>query len=507
MGGKGRTGRRASTVHSNPSSPSSLSSPSRPMLIDRVRQFLRQHDLIRAESRVLAAVSGGSDSTALAHILRELDRAGELRLVGLVHFNHQLRASADRDEQFVAELAASLGVAALIDREDVATRARRERRSLEGAARAARYAFFERARLTSGADVVALGHTRDDQAETVLLRLVRGAGPRGLAGMYPRNGRIVRPLLGCRREELRTWLAGGRLAFVEDETNADVSIPRNRVRAELLPLLAARFNPAIVDVLADEADLAREAWAWMDDQAAQLAARVVRPVEERGNDVVREIDVPALTAAPVALQRAVLWRVMRDTAAHRSVAFHHIEAARRLMEVGAGDGRIDAPGHRVERIGGALVLTGRGADAVGRPVAKPPNLFRYPLSIPGEVTLPDAGVVVSAEHADPGAILRNGPDGHVVFVRGDLCRGSLAVRNRRPGDRFRPVGLGGRKKLQDYFVDRKIPRDRRDAVPIVVDGADRIVWVAGYGIDEAFRVTDDSQGVLILTFKAVGGPA
>jgi tRNA(Ile)-lysidine synthase len=253
----------------------------------------------------------------------------------------------------------------------------------------------------------------------------------------------------------------------------------------------------------------------MDDQAAQLAQRVVHPAAVRGatreaspsNHAAVEIDVAQLSAAPVALQRAVLWRVMRETAEGRSIAFHHIEAARRLMETDAGDGRIDAPGHRVERIGGTLVLTGRGANAVGRPVVNPPNLFRVPLSIPGEVTLADAGVVVSADHADAGAILRNGSDGHVAFVRGDLCGESLAVRNRRPGDRFRPVGLGGRKKLQDYFVDRKIPRDRRDAVPIVVDAADRIVWVAGYEIDETFRVTDGSQGVLILTFKAVGGSA
>ena len=281
-------------------------------MIQKVRRFVRQDDLIRPENRVLAAVSGGADSTALAHILRDLDRAGELRLAGLVHFNHQLRASADRDEQFVVQLAASLGVDALVDREDVAARARRERRSLEDAARAARYAHFERARLTSGADLVALGHTRDDQAETVLLRLVRGAGPRGLAAMYPRNGRVVRPLLDCRRDELRDWLAGNRLAFVEDESNADVSIPRNRVRAELLPLLAGRFNPAIVDTLADQADLAREAWAWMDDQSALLAERVVR-----STGAAREIDIAALAAAPVALQRAVLWRVMRDAAAHR----------------------------------------------------------------------------------------------------------------------------------------------------------------------------------------------
>jgi tRNA(Ile)-lysidine synthase len=476
-------------------------------MIHAVRQFLRRHDLIRPESRVLAAVSGGSDSTALAHILREFDRAGELRLTGLLHFNHQLRASADRDEQFVAQLAASLGVPSLIDREDVAARARRDRRSIEDAARAARYAFFERSRVAAGADLVALGHTRDDQAETVLLRLVRGAGPRGLAGMYPRIGCVVRPLLECRRDDLRAWLAARRFAFVEDETNADVSIPRNRVRAELLPMLAARFNPAIVDVLADQADLARDTWAWTDDQAGQLAARVVRSLEGPEREVVRAIDRAGLWAAPVALQRALLWRVMSHTAGHRSIGFHHIEAARRLIEPAAGDGRVDAPGQRVERIGDTVVLTGRRAGAVGRVAAKPPNLFRYPLSIPGEVVLPDGGFVVSVERLEGDATAGKRSDGHVAAVRADLCHGSLAVRNRRPGDRFRPIGLKGRKKLQDYFVDRKIARRERDGVPIVVDETDRIVWVAGYGIDEAFRVTHRSQPVLIFKFKAVGGSA
>ena len=202
-------------------------------LIDLIRQFVRRSALLASDTRVLAAVSGGSDSVALAHILRALDAAGEMRLVGLVHFNHQLRESAGDDERFTATLAASLDRPILTGRADVRARARRDRRSIEDAARAARYEWFEHARTTLDADVIALGHTRDDQAETVLLRVTRGAGPRGLAGMHPRNRRIVRPLLGCRRGDLRAWLAERHIAFVEDETNRDVSIPRNRVRAEI----------------------------------------------------------------------------------------------------------------------------------------------------------------------------------------------------------------------------------------------------------------------------------
>src|SRR5580765_2800640 len=435
-------------------------------VVDRVRQTIRQHDLARAETRVVAAVSGGSDSVALAHILRELDAAGELRLAGLAHFNHQLRAASDSDERFVAALGASLGVPVHADRDDVAARARRERRSIEDAGRVARHAFFTRARALAGADVVALGHTRDDQAETFLLRLTRGAGPRGLGGMYPRNGDIVRPLLTCRRAELREWLSVRSLPFVDDETNADVSIPRNRVRAELLPLLEKRFNGGIVDVLADEADLARESWQWMDATAGDIAARLVRQIAARGTELVYEMDVDELRGLPLALRRAVLWRAMSSVAGLRPIAFGHVEAAIRLTDQ-MGDDRVDVPGQRLERIGSRLVLRGRSADTVGRGVAKETNLFRYPLSIPGEVVLPEAGYLVSAEalgagvsHEHVSAVLSNGGlgtvDRHVAVVRGDLCAESLAVRNRRPGDRFRPIGLDGRKKLQDFFVDRKV---------------------------------------------------
>jgi tRNA(Ile)-lysidine synthase len=269
------------------------------VLLQRIRRFIRQHDLIAPGSRILAAVSGGSDSMALLHALHELNRTGELRLVGVVHFNHQLRPAADADERFVMRAAGSLGLECTTGREDVAGRARREGRSLEDAARTARHEFFERARVACHADLVAVGHTRDDQAETLLLRLIRGSGPRGLSGMHPRNGAIVRPLLDCGRDELRSWLADRRARgaaaadYVTDETNSDVSIPRNRVRLELLPLLQSKFNPSIVETLADEAALLREVWNWMDEVSAPL---LTTP---------HELDI-ARCAAPLALQRLVV---------------------------------------------------------------------------------------------------------------------------------------------------------------------------------------------------------
>src|SRR5579864_8638520 len=166
-----------------------------PALVPRVRRFVREHDLWRPETRVLCAVSGGSDSVALAHLLSTLAAAGEVQFVGLVHLNHQLRPTADRDEQYCARLAERLERPLFADRVDVRSQAERGRRSIEDAGHEARYALFARARAHFDADAVALAHTRDDQAETFLLRLLRGAGPRGLASMYPRRGEVIRPLL------------------------------------------------------------------------------------------------------------------------------------------------------------------------------------------------------------------------------------------------------------------------------------------------------------------------
>jgi len=194
---------------------------------------------------------------------------------------------------------------------------------------------------------------------------------------------------------------------------------------------------------------------------------------------------------------------MSGVAAARTVGFEHVFEALRMLDAD-GPTIVDAPGQRLERVGDCVVLRGRAPDATGRVTRKAQaNLFRYPLSIPGEVRVSELDCVVSADAAPPDsesrAVLSTRS---VAVVRGDLCGSSLAVRTRRPGDRFRPVGVGGGKKLQDFFVDRKVARADRDRVPIVVDESDRIVWVAGYGIDEAFRVTNPGQAMLTLRLSA-----
>jgi tRNA(Ile)-lysidine synthase len=471
-------------------------------LRDRVRRTIARHRLADPASRVVAAVSGGSDSVALLHLLRELHAAGDLALAGVAHFNHKLRADADGDQQFCEELARTFGVPFLTASEDVAERARRDRCSIERAARAARLEFLERVRAELGGDLIATGHTRDDQAETFLLRLVRGAGARGLAAMHPRNGRIIRPLLDCGREELREHLRGLGATYRNDETNEDESIPRNRVRKTLLPLLADRFNPAIVEALADAAAIARDEHQYLETLAVRWEGTHVK----HEGSVVR-IDRAALNAAPIAVARIVAWRALGE-AAGATVRFADVD---RLLGLARGEERdFDGSRQRVERIGDRVVLTKREAGARGRPPAPSRlNFSGYALSIPGEAHVAESGWTVSAEVMEGGstavARLARSPEVNWAAVRFDKTMGGLQVRNRRPGDRFWPFGAPGRRKLQDFFTDRKVPRDERDAVPIVVDEAGRIVWVAGYAIDESFRVTDPAQAVIILRLKAGGG--
>ena len=240
-------------------------------LIARVRRFVAQHQLAERGTRVVVALSGGSDSVALAHIVRELDAAGELQAAGLVHFNHQLR---DDGRPRRAVFGAARANRSAGPSWSNARTSRRGRGANAGRSRTRRArpatSVSTRARATLGADVVALGHTRDDQAETFLLRLLRGAGPKGLAGIHPRHGAIVRPLLSLpARRAAAVPRGASRSPTSRTKRTPTCSIPRNRVRAELLPLLERRFNPAIVDVLADEAELAREMWLWMEESCAR----------------------------------------------------------------------------------------------------------------------------------------------------------------------------------------------------------------------------------------------
>ena len=449
----------------------------------------------------MVALSGGSDSVALLYLMHDLQRDGDFSVVGVAHLNHQLRgAESDQDETLCRKIAASLSLPIVVESFDVAAAAHQARRSIEQTARRLRYEFLHRAAASLGADRIAVGHTRNDQAETFLLRLLRGAGPVGLAGIRPRSGIVVRPLLEVEREELREYLRGRGVEFREDASNLDVAIPRNRVRHELLPLLRDRFSPSIVQTLSREADIAREDAEYLDELVAHAATNLIR---RTADGIV--IDVPALRACPAALARRILRRAMLQAAPDQFVGFEAVESVLNLADDLCEARQIDVPGQRAERCGETIVLRSRHGRALAAEEAKAVS-FSYPLDVPGEVALPEVACQISAELTESGVADAGlgGPPDRVVVAAATLAS-PLTVRSRRQGDVFRPLGLRGRKKLQDFFVDRKVRRAERDRVPLVVDSCNRIVWVAGYAVGEEFRVTDPGKPVVILRMTHLGG--
>jgi tRNA(Ile)-lysidine synthase len=302
---------------------------------------------------VLVGLSGGSDSVALTLLLRDLAKHGEFQVVGAAHLHHGLRATADRDELFCRDFAARHALALVVETADVQSFARAQGLSIEEAARRVRYTFLERTAVETGADRVAIGHTQDDQAETLLLKLMRGAGLTGLAGIYPQRGITVRPLLDVSDAELQSYLRSRGEAWVEDETNADLGNPRNRIRHRVLPELDLAAGGSTLAAIARAAALIREDAQWLDELSRErFNALAVRT--ERG----LELDARNLAQAPPPVVRRVVRQAMRTVAGGKEIGLDHVDAVVTLL--GGGCGGVDVPGSRVELCGEKLVLIQQG---------------------------------------------------------------------------------------------------------------------------------------------------
>jgi tRNA(Ile)-lysidine synthase len=319
-------------------------------LYQQVRRTIRRHDLCPPGTRVLVALSGGSDSVALTRILEELAANSGFSVAALAHLNHRLRPTARRDEQFCRDFAAQRGLAIVVDAVDVQTYAAAEKLSVENAARRVRYTFLHRAAADVGADRIAVGQTRDDQAETLLLKLIRGAGLAGLGGIYPRRGVVIRPLLEVSRAELREYLTRHGQRWVEDESNEELSNPRNRIRHRVLPELELAYGAAARSI-ARAAGMLREDGQWLDEWSRRRFGELgVVNGSERC-----ELDAAALAREPMPVQRRILLSAMRAISPECEIGLDHVEMALDVLHETCA--AADVPGGRLELRRGKLVLS------------------------------------------------------------------------------------------------------------------------------------------------------
>ncbi|HON99800.1 MAG TPA: tRNA lysidine(34) synthetase TilS [Syntrophales bacterium] len=459
-------------------------------LVARVARTIEENAMLGRGDRVVAAVSGGADSVALLMILTDLAPFWDWEIV-VAHLNHSLRPEAEREEAFVRDLAASLGYPWEVRRVATAEHARRERIGLEAAGRELRRLFLEETARKVGARRIALGHHRGDRAETVLMHILKGTGVSGLAAMAPVHGDLyIRPLLDCTRDEILAYLDTRGIAYVTDPSNASRVFLRNRIRHDLLPLLREGFNPRVEESLARLAAVAgRE-----DDYLAAVASSVLAEASLPAEPPVVRLSLTVLRGCHGAVLHRVLREVLRRfTPRGQGVLFRHVEAAAALVGAAKPCGTLKMPFGVTVEIRGEVIVIGPSSLAPdeGRGEAD----YAYPLTIPGEVQVPQAALKVrlTLEEREGGEEAEADAAGR--FMDLDALVPPLVVRNRRPGDRFRPLGAGGSKKLHDFFIDLKVPRGERSVLPLIADRGG-IVWVGGLRIDERVRLTAATRRVV-----------
>lgn len=447
-------------------------------VLAKVRDAIGEHSLFAPGDTVVVAVSGGADSVSLLDILTRL---AELRpRLVVAHLNHCLRgAESDGDEQFAAGLAAAHGLPFESEAVDVRGLSIRERLSLEDAGRRARYAFLDRVAERHGARAVALAHHADDQAETVLIRLLRGAGATGLAAMTPRSGRYVRPLLFLTRKEIEGYLRARGLSWRTDSSNADTAFLRNRIRHELIPHLA-RFNPDISRRLATTAELLAADEEVLEAAAADALERARR--EGAGGSVLLAIE--PLLREPLGLR----YRIYRLAVALvkgdlTGLSFSHVRQIDDLV-------RSPKPNLSCTVPGGVAVVRAYGTVSFGAARQDLRREEEILVEGPGCYPLPGGWEMVVEVVLSPPDVDRLPPEKGCF----DLERAPFPwlVRGFRPGDRIRPLGMAGAKKVKDLFIDEKVPLGLRRTVPLVFSNGE-LVWVCGFRTAAAARITDKTR--------------
>ena len=460
-------------------------------IIRKIERTIARHNMLDHGAWVLVAVSGGPDSVVLLDVLDGLKAAFSLDLV-VAHFDHGLRPKDDESEtRFVASLAASKNLPFVTEK--VISPMGKNGMSLEEEARNRRYEFLEHAKKKYAAQKIALGHTLDDQAETVIMRLLRGSGSAGLSGIPPvRDHTIIRPLIEITREEILRVLALRKLRYITDPSNFEKHHLRNRIRLDLMPQLKS-YQPEIVQLLGQTAGIMREESRWLEKEAD---CWIKGTAQVRGTGV-HLISIQEFTTLEPALQSQVIRQIIKRVQGDlRRISLRHIEAVKGLVR-GRPQGALNLPnGIFVKKTYETLIIGKKEEKTANENIEG----FHYVLEGPGAFHLDAIACTITIEEINGKGVFPGGnPSSWVAYLNREHIQYPLIVRSFLPGDRFVPLGMRGHKKLKDFFVDRKVPADIRRRLPLLCRGDD-LIWVCGLRLDDRFKVLPETERVLRVSF-------
>ncbi len=449
-------------------------------MLKKVQNHIEREQLLQRGDTLILGVSGGPDSMALLYIMKQLAPRWDVKLAA-AHLNHKLRPEAEEEETFIEGYCRQASIPLYIEREDVKIRARLEKRNIEDMGRHLRYAFFSRLKQQLQAQVIATAHHYDDQAETVLLHLIRGSGIKGLRGILPHSGHLIRPLLPVSKNEILEFLHQHGVPYRLDPSNEDPAYLRNRIRHHLIPLLLRDYNPAMVEKLGSLAEIAREEDAVLEEESAKKWEICLLKMDK--TEIV--LDYRPMRELKVGWQRRILLRALASLAGKGAWELRDIEAIRRLA---AGQGSSKAihlkKNVKVIKSYDKLIFTYNLPSRKG---------FSYPVEkIPGTVIIAETGeeFILDLLTAEAG---RKEP-ATAWLLDYDKIKGPLCLRSRRPGDRFHPPGLQGSKKVKDLFIDKKIPYYQREQIALLA--GEQIYAIPGIAISRVAAPDQASSRLL-----------
>ncbi|QZY54724.1 tRNA lysidine(34) synthetase TilS [Crassaminicella profunda] len=460
-------------------------------MLKKFLKTVKKHNMFKKGDGIIIGVSGGPDSMALLHLLYRIREEYELNLY-VVHLNHQFRGKeANEDAEYVRRFCENIGVEAFIFSENVTLYSKKKGITFEEAGREIRYGLFNEIMKKKNANKIAVAQNMDDQAETVLMRLMRGTGLEGLSAIdYVRDGKIIRPVLDITRVEIEAYCHRHDLNPRIDKTNLEAVYTRNRIRLELIPYIEKHFNRNIKQVLSRTTNLIREDKDFVNIAVEKVYNRIVEKV-----NLEVKIHKEAFEEHHSAIKKRILRKAILEIQGDlKDVQNKHIEKVLNLIKHGQVGGSIDLPRDLYAVLDYNHIVIRKGKRKIER------NDFEYNINIGETLNIKELDAILEAVVMEHKELENLSKEKNKKYFDFDKIKNKMILRNRKNGDRFTPFGMEGSKKLKDFFIDEKISREERNQIPLVCDG-EKIIWVIGHRMSEKYKVQKDTKMVLVLTYR------